>query len=317
MDLSTMEHFRGKDFVSLKDFRGEHLKQILDVAVSLKAMNHGAIPHTHVLRGKVLAMIFSKSSTRTRVSFETGMWQLGGLGQFLSSSDLQLGRGETIADTAKVLSRYVDGIMIRTFDHSDVEALAEHAEIPVINGLTDLLHPCQVLADFLTIREHKGTTEGLNIVYLGDGNNMAHSLMFGGARFGSHITICSPKEYLPSEAMLRQARALAAEEQGTEVSLETDPAAAVKNADIVYTDVWASMGQDQEREARHGAFKPYQVNAELMQYAKEDACVMHCLPAHRGEEISADVLDGPQAIVFDQAENRLHAQKAVMAVVMR
>lgn len=312
-----MEHLRGRDFISLKDFDGRSLYQILDVAQRFKAMNHGHIPHPHVLRGKTLAMIFSKSSTRTRVSFETGIWQLGGLGQFLSSGDLQLGRGETIHDTAKVLSRYVDGIMIRTFDHQDVLDLAEHASIPVINGLTDLLHPCQVMADFLTIKEHKGSIQGLKVTYMGDGNNMANSLMFGGARFGAHVTICSPEGYLPAQDMVEQARAVAAAEQGTEIHVETNAVAAVQGADVVYTDVWASMGQESQQQQRLQEFRAYQVNHELMAHAKPDAVVMHCLPAHRGEEITAEVLDGPQAIVFDQAENRLHAQKAIMALLMR
>ena len=312
-----MEHLRGRDFISLNDFDGASLNQMLDTAQRFKAMNHGHIPHTHVLRGKTLAMIFSKSSTRTRVSFETGIWQLGGLGQFLSANDLQLGRGETIHDTAKVLSRYVDGIMIRTFDHQDVVDLAEHASIPVINGLTDLLHPCQVLADFLTIKEHKLSISGRKVVYIGDGNNMAHSLMFGAARFGCHITVCSPEPYLPNANMVEAARKTSATEQGSEILLETDPAKAVQGADVIYTDVWASMGQESEQQERIAQFQAYQVNAELMRKAKPDAVVMHCLPAHRGEEITAEVLDGPQSIVFDQAENRLHAQKAVMAVLMR
>ncbi len=312
-----MDHLRGRDFLSLKDFDGRSLYQMLDAAQRFKAMNHGHIPHTHVLRGKTLAMIFSKSSTRTRVSFETGIWQLGGLGQFLSSNDLQVGRGETIHDTAKVLSRYVDGIMIRTFDHQDVVDLAEHASVPVINGLTDLLHPCQVMADFLTIKEHRQTIQGCKVAYIGDGNNMANSLMFGGARFGAHVTICSPERYLPDTEMVDQARAIAEDEQGTDIHVETDVFKAVQGADVIYTDVWASMGQESQQQERLQEFREYQVNQELLRHAKSDAVVMHCLPAHRGEEISAEVIDGPQSIVFDQAENRLHAQKAIMAVLMR
>lgn len=317
MDLQAHQALRGRDFLSLYDFSGTELQQLLDTAHQLKALQKKRIPHSHILPGKTLAMIFSKSSTRTRVSFETGIWQLGGLGQFLSSSDLQLGRGETIADTARVLSRYVDGIMIRTFDHNDVVQLAENADVPVINGLTDLLHPCQVLADLMTIQETKGRLQGVKIVYMGDGNNMANSLMFGAARLGCDITICSPAAYAPAAEMVAKARDAAADEHNSRIEVESDPQTAAAGADVIYTDVWASMGQERESAQRAGQFAPYQVNTNLLQWAKADAIVMHCLPAHRGEEITSEVMDGPQSVVFPQAENRLHAQKAIMAVLMQ
>jgi ornithine carbamoyltransferase len=260
-------------------------------------------------------MIFEKSSTRTRVSFEVGMYQLGGHALFLSGNDLQIGRGETIWDTAQTLSRYLDGIMIRTFAHRKVVELARGATIPVVNGLTDLSHPCQALCDFQTIYEKKGTLEGLKIAYIGDGNNMVHSLMMGSAKLGMHMSIATPVGYEPDADIVRQTHANAAE-TGSRVVVCHDPKEAVADADIIYTDVWASMGQEAEQKEREIAFANYQVNDALVKYAKKDFLFMHCLPAHRGEEVSESVIDGAQSIIFDQAENRLHAQKAILAAIM-
>lgn len=309
------EQFQGRSFLSLNDFTAEEVEILLQSGLRLKRMQKSGTPQHHILKGKTLAMIFTKSSTRTRVSFEVGIYQLGGIGLFLSSNDIQLGRGETIADTAKVLSRYVDGIMIRTFDHQDVVDLAENATVPVINGLTDLLHPCQGLTDYLTILEKKGSFEGRKIVYIGDGNNMAHSLMYGAVKVGMDITICSPSGYHPNATVLKTCQE-EGQARGLTVALEEDPKKAVEGADVIYTDVWASMGQEKEYEERLLKFSSYQVNSALLGLAKPDAIVMHCLPAHRGEEIAADVIDGAQSVVFDQAENRLHAQKAIMALLM-
>ncbi len=308
------EHFQGRDFLSLSDYSQDEIKYMLQVASQLKTQQKAGIPHP-LLQGKSLGMIFTKSSTRTRVSFEVGMYQLGGQGLFLSGRDIQLGRGETIADTARVLSRMLDGIMIRTFSHQEVQALAEYATIPVINGLTDLLHPTQVLADLLTIQEHVGRLAGLKLVYIGDGNNMAHSLMFGGAKMGLHVVIASPAGYKPNPEIVAMAQA-DAKANGGFVEVVTDPLAAAKGADVLYTDVWASMGQEDEAEIRKRAFAGYQINREMLQVAASRAIVMHCLPAHRGEEISEEVLEGEQSVVFEEAENRLHAQKAIMALVM-
>ncbi len=305
---------KGKDLISIHDLSREEVDQILDTSHILKMKNKlGEIYHP--LKGKTLGMIFQKSSTRTRVSFEVGIWQLGGYGLFLSANDLQLNRGETIADTARNLSRYLDGIMIRTYDHQDVVDLAEYGSIPVINGLTDLLHPCQVLADLFSIREKKQNLEGLKLAYIGDGNNMAHSLMFGGAKMGMNVVICSPSGFEPDPEVTRLSR-LDASKTGASINIQDDPVEAVKTADVIYTDVWTSMGQEEEYEKRLNSFKRYQVNSALLENAKEDVLVMHCLPAHRGEEITDDVIDGPRSIVFDQAENRLHVQKAIMALVM-
>ncbi len=305
---------KGKDLISIHDLSREEVDQILDTSHILKMKNKlGEIYHP--LKGKTLGMIFQKSSTRTRVSFEVGIWQLGGYGLFLSANDLQLNRGETIADTARNLSRYLDGIMIRTYDHHDVVDLAEYSSVPVINGLTDLLHPCQVLADLFSIREKKQNLEGLKLAYIGDGNNMAHSLMFGGAKMGMHVVICSPSGFEPDPEVTRLSR-LDASKTGASINIQDDPAEAVKTADVIYTDVWTSMGQEEEYEKRLSSFSRYQVNSALLEKAKEDVLVMHCLPAHRGEEITDDVIDGPRSIVFDQAENRLHVQKAIMALVM-
>jgi ornithine carbamoyltransferase len=267
------------------------------------------------LKGKSLGMIFEKPSTRTRVSFEVGMYQLGGRALFLSSNDLQLGRGEPIEDTAQTLSRYLDGIMIRTFAQATVEELARFATIPVINGLTDLHHPCQALSDLFTISEKRGKLEGLRFSYIGDGNNMSHSLIEACVKMGMHVALACPPGYEPDAAVMREARQVAAD-TGSELKLSNDPFKAAADADIVYTDVWASMGQESEHAKRVNAFRGYQVNAKIMQAADPKALVMHCLPAHRGEEISAEVLDGPQSIIFDQAENRLHTQKAVLELLM-
>lgn len=305
---------KGKDLLALYALTKEEIMQILSYAAGLKIKQKRGVSHP-VLEGKTLGMIFTKSSTRTRVSFEVGMYQLGGYPLFLSGQELQLGRGETIEDTAKVLSRYVDGIMIRTFAHSDVEELAKYADIPVINGLTDLNHPCQILADFQTIIEHKGVLEGLKLIYVGDGNNVCHSLLNGCAKVGMNISVACPKGYEPDENIVK----LALEDakiSGAVIEITDDPVKAVKDADVIYTDVWASMGQEEEHAKRLKIFKPYQVNAELVKNAKPDYLFLHCLPAHRGEEVTAEVIDGPNSVVFDEAENRMHAQKAVLALTM-
>ncbi len=297
---------KGRDFLTVFDWTREELTQLLDTADLLKLrMKTGIVDQP--LKGKTLGMIFHKHSTRTRLSFEVGIYQLGGYGLFLSADDLQLDRGETIADTARVLSRYLDGIMIRTYAHRDVEELAEYASVPVINGLTDSHHPCQAMADLMTIREKKGRLEGLKLVYLGDGNNMAHSLMEAGARFGMEVVVGCPTGYEPDTKVTDRTGA---------TIIRDDPRAAIEGADVVYTDVWASMGQEAEREARVRALGAYQVNRDLMKLAKPDAIFLHCLPAHRGEEVTDEVMDGPQSAVWDQAENRLHLQKAIMALVM-
>ena len=315
--MKTVDYsiFQGRDFISLHDFTQDELSCILDVANKLKHEQKTGRPHT-ALQGKTLGMIFTKSSTRTRVSFEVGMYQLGGHALFLSGRDIQLGRGETIADTARVLSRMVDGIMIRTFSHQEVLELAEFATIPIINGLTDLLHPCQVLADLMTIQEHKGHLAGLKLAYIGDGNNMAHSLMFGGAKMGLHVVIASPPGYKPDPVMVALAQTDAKENGGC-VEVIDDPLEAVRGADVLYTDVWASMGQEEEANVRKVAFEGYQINSDSLKRADQSAIVLHCLPAHRGEEITEEVIEGPQSVVFDEAENRLHAQKAIMALVIK
>lgn len=305
---------KGRDFISLKDFTTAEILYLLDLADNLKAKLKAGEPHP-LLAGKTLGMIFTKRSTRTRVSFEVGMYQLGGYPLFLTKDDLQLGRGETIADTARVLSRYLDGIMIRTYSHRDVEELAEYASIPVINGLTDFLHPTQALADIMTIREWKGKIKGLNLTFIGDGNNVAHSLMYGGARVGLNVTIACPSGYEPMPQVVEEARRIAAG-NGCQIAVTNNIKEAAAGADVLYTDVWASMGQEEEAEKRRQAFRKYQINSELLKLAKPDAMVLHCLPAHRGEEITDEVMDGPQSAVFDEAENRLHAHKAIMAALM-
>jgi len=292
-------------------------KEILDLfklTERLKYETKNGIEH-HLLKGKTLAMIFAKSSTRTRVSFETGMYQLGGHPLFLSSSDIQLGRGETIEDTAKVLSRYVDGIMIRTFKQSDVEDLAAHGSIPVINALTDLLHPCQVLADIFTIYEEFGTIEGKKLAYVGDGNNMAHSLLYGCAKVGMDISIATPNGYEPDPEVVAKAYEFA-KESGSVVNIGTDPVEAVKGASAIYTDTWVSMGMEEEKERRIKDFSGFIVNEELMSLAADEVIFLHCLPGYRGFEVSAEVMDGPASRIFDEAENRLHVQKAVMVKLM-
>ena len=305
---------KGRDFLSLHDFTTEEIYQILDLAAELKEKQKNGETH-HILKGKTLGMIFEKSSTRPRVSFEVGMYQLGGSALFLSNRDLQIGRGEPIRDTARVLSRYLDGIMIRTFEGAKVEELAEFASIPVINALTDEEHPCQVLADLQTIREHKGELKGLKMVYIGDGNNMVNSLMHGCAKVGMDISVATPTGYEPMASMVAEAME-DAKAFGSKVEITQDILAAAKDADVVYTDVWASMGQEGEAKKRRQAFRDYQVNAAVMAVAKPDAIVLHCLPAHRGEEITDEVIESKQSVVFDEAENRLHAQKAVMALLM-
>jgi ornithine carbamoyltransferase len=305
-----------KDLLTLAALSAGDILRILDTAAGLKdRLKRGELYQP--LIGRTLAMIFEKSSTRTRVSFEAGMTQLGGHAMFLSRSDTQIGRGEEVRDTARVLSRYADAIMIRTFSHELVEELARYADIPVINGLTDLHHPCQVLADLLTVREHKGKLAGLKLAYIGDGNNMANSLIEGCVKAGMSFAIACPAGYGPDEKIMNAAREYADKAgEGAKVEVVRDPFEAVKGADAVYTDVWASMGQESEKAIREKAFKGYQVSAELVRAAAPGAIVMHCLPAHRGEEITDEVMEGKNSVVFDQAENRLHAQKAVLELLI-
>lgn len=312
--MQLKKDYAGRDFLSLLDYTTGDLQYFLEVADYLKAEHKAGRP-TPYLQGKTMGLIFEKSSTRTRVSFEAGIYYLGGQGLFLSSNDLQIGRGEPIKDTARVLSRFLNGLMIRTFSHDIVLELAQYADIPVINGLTDLLHPCQVLADLQTIREHKGKLAGLKLAFIGDGNNMAHSLMNGGARMGMHVAVACPDGYQPDAAVLAQAQA-AAKESGGSVAVLADPMAAAAGADVIYTDVWASMGQEAEKAEREKIFGGvYQVNDELMAAANPGAMVLHCLPAHRGEEITEAVFEAHPEI-FDEAENRLYAQMAVMALLL-
>ena len=298
-----------KHLLKLSDLSKQEIIDILDLADQLKYAKKNGIEHKY-LAGKTLGMIFQKSSTRTRVSFEVGIYDLGGSALFLSSRDLQIGRGEPVEDTARVLSRYLDGIMIRTFDQEEVETLAKYGSIPIINGLTDYCHPCQVLADLMTIREHKGSIEGLKLCYVGDGNNMANSLIVGGIKMGMKVSIACPENYQPDADIMKWAS------ENGEFCCTSDIAAAVKGADVLYTDVWASMGQEGEAEERKKIFKGYQINADVMAVANKGAMVMHCLPAHRGEEITADVLEAHADEIFDEAENRLHAQKAVLVKCM-
>ena len=299
-----------KHLLSLLTTTPQEIEELLNLADQLKYENKHGISH-HRLKGQTLGMIFQKSSTRTRVSFETGMYQLGGQALFLSSRDLQIGRGEPIEDTARVLSRYLDGIMIRTFAQSEVEALAKYGSIPIINGLTDFCHPCQVLADLLTVREHKGHLDGLKMCYIGDGNNMANSLIVGGLKTGMRVSVACPEGYDPDQQVLDFAKAY----QG--FRLYRDPMQAAAGADVIFTDVWASMGQEDEAAARRKVFEGvYQVNKTLLSAANSGCMVQHCLPAHRGEEITADVFEAHADEIFDEAENRLHAQKAVMVTLM-
>ncbi len=305
---------KGRDFLTISDFTAEEIRLLIDAAHDLKRDLKEGTPHT-VLKGKTLGMIFTKPSTRTRVSFEVGMYQLGGYALFLSSQDIQLRRGESLPDTARTLERYLDGIMIRTFDQEDVDELARYASIPVINGLTDIVHPTQVVADLMTVEEHLGKLDGLKLAYIGDGNNVAHSLLQICAKMGLHMTIACPQGYEPDAEALQAARNDAAK-SGVQLQVVEDPVEAVKEADAVYTDIWASMGQEKEQEKRVQAFKHYQVTTELLKKANDDVVVLHCLPAHRGEEITDEVIDGPHSVVFDEAENRLHAHKAIMALLI-
>lgn len=300
-----------KHLLKLLDLSKEEITELLDLADRLKAETKAGVEH-HILKGKTLGMIFEKSSTRTRVSFETGMYQLGGHALFLSSRDLQIGRGEPVEDTARVLSRYLDGIMIRTFAQEEVETLARVGSIPIINGLTDFCHPCQVLADLQTVREYKGRIEGLNMCYIGDGNNMANSLIVGGLKCGIEVSVACPAGYDPDPQVL----AFAASQPDFKFSLVRTPQEAAAGADVVFTDVWASMGQEEERAVRAAAFAGYQVNDRLMTLTNPGCMVQHCLPAHRGEEITAEVFEAHAQEIFDEAENRLHAQKAVMYLLM-
>lgn len=306
---------KGKDMLSIHDLSVDEVQEILELAKELKAKQKAGIEH-HLLKGKTLGMIFEKSSTRTRVSFETGMYQLGGQALFLSNRDLQLGRGEPIKDTARVLSRYLDGIMIRTFGHERVQEFAEYADIPIINALTDLLHPCQVLTDLLTIQEYKGKNlKGLKMAYVGDGNNMTNSYMYGAAKVGMNFVAATPDDYKPDKEVTKNAIE-DAQLTGASIALVSDPVEAVKNADIVVTDTWASMGQEAEHDMRKKIFAPYQVNSELLKHVDKRAIVMHCLPAYRGEEITDEVFEANADVIFDEAENRLHTQKAIMALTM-
>jgi ornithine carbamoyltransferase len=313
--LAVSGDLKGRNFTRVADWEAGELLAALDLAGELKELQKRREEH-HLLPGRTLGMIFQKPSTRTRVSFEVGIAQLGGTGLYLAAGDLQLGRGETIRDTATVLSRYLDGIMIRTYAQEDVEELARHASIPVINGLTDSAHPCQALADVMTIRERFGRFEDLRVVYVGDGNNVCASLMVACAKLGASFVAATPEGYEPAEEVVAIARE-AAERSGGSVEVIRDPRGAAEGADVLYTDVWTSMGQDEERDRRLRDLAGYGIDEELVGLAGEKSIVLHCLPAHYGEEITEDVLYGPHSAVWDQAENRLHAQKALMALVMR
>jgi len=300
-----------KDLLSFADMQAADFEDVLLRAARLKKMLQEGKEHAS-LKGRTLGMIFDKSSTRTRISFEVGMYQLGGIALFLNSRDTQIGRGETLADSARMMSRYLNGIMIRTFAQESVEELARYASIPVINGLTDLLHPCQILADLFTIKEKKGSYEGVKVAYIGDGNNVANSWIEAAARLPFWLTLACPEGYDPDKGILEEGR-----KDGKErIRLYRDPFEAVQDADVLYTDVWTSMGQEAESQERKRIFKNYQINKKLLGVAKKDAIVMHCLPAHRGEEITADIIDGPQSVVIDEAENRLHVQKAVLEILI-
>jgi ornithine carbamoyltransferase len=312
--VEVAQHLKGRDFTRIGTWNSDELKTALDLADELKALRKQREPH-ELLPGRTLGMIFQKPSTRTRVSFEVGIHELGGTGLYLSANDLQLGRGEAIKDTANVLDRYVDAIMIRTFAQDDVEELAEHADVPVINGLTDYSHPCQALADLMTIRERLERLSGVRLLYLGDGNNVCISLMLGAARFGMRFVAAVPEGYDPDENAVTAARRAAVQMGGT-VELVRDPKEAAEGAEVLYTDVWTSMGQEEEAERRRSDLAAYRIDDELLSRAAPDAIVLHCLPAHYGEEITEEVLYGPHSAVWDQAENRLHAQKALMALLI-
>ena len=303
---------RVPDFLTIRDFTSDELRHLLALAREVKA---DPARFSDALKGKTLAMIFEKPSLRTRVSFDVGIHQLGGFSVYLSPAEINLGKRESVYDVARNLERMVQGIMIRTFAHDIVERMAEWASVPVINGLTDYSHPCQAMADFLTILEHKGRLEGLKLAYVGDSNNVSNSLMFAAARFGTHIAIGSPAGYQPKAEVAQWTREEGAK-TGSTLLITADPAEAVAGADVIYTDTWASMGQEAEAHARKAVFRPFQVNAALVAHAKPDALFMHCLPAHRGEEVTDEVIDSPNSVVFDEAENRLHAQKAIMLEMM-
>ena len=304
---------RRKDFIEIHDYSADEVREIFEIARDMKANPDN---YREALKGQTLAMIFEKSSTRTRVSFEVGMFQLGGHALFLSSRDIQIGRGEPIYDTAKVLSRYVNGIMARTFAHKTVTELAEYASVPVINGLTDLSHPMQAMTDYFTAWEHFGDLKGRKLAYIGDGNNMAHSLMFGASKVGMNIAVATPPAYAPDPMVIAKSQA-DADHAGTKVIVTNSIDEAVKDADVVETDVWASMGQEEETEKRRRDFDRWQVDTRVMSLAKKDAIFMHCLPAHRGEEVAAEVIDSERSVIYDEAENRLHVQKAIMYVLMK
>jgi ornithine carbamoyltransferase len=315
-DIRGTQSLRGRNLTSIQDLTPDEIRVLLDTASFLKeTIKDNKTAHHSLLPGKTLAMIFEKPSLRTRVTFETGMTQLGGHAIYLAPADIQLGKRETVADVAKNLSRWCDVIMARVFSHKTITELAENATVPVINGLSDLEHPCQALADFQTIKERKGELKGLKLAFIGDGNNVANSLMLLAAKVGTHFSIGCPEGYEPDEEVVGWAKA-SAEESGSIIEVLGDPVEAVRNADVVYTDVWTSMGQEAQVELRKMAFEGYQVNQSLMSHAKPDAIVLHCLPAHRGEEITSEVLDGPQSAVLDEAENRLHAQKAVLSLLV-
>ena len=303
-----------KHLISLYDCTTEEIEKILKLAIKLKADNKAGITH-HILKGKSLGMIFAKSSTRTRVSFEVGMYQLGGQALYLNNNDIQMGRGESIYDTANVLSRFLDGIMIRTFDHQDVLDLAKYGSISIINGLTDLLHPCQILADLQTVYEHKGKLNGLKVCYVGDGNNISNSLLYGCTKMSMDISVATPVGYECDALVTERAKEMA-KQTGSCVVITNDPSEAMQNADVVITDTWVSMGQESEKQERIKIFKDYTVTEQLFSKAKDDAIFMHCLPAYRGYEVVPEIIDGPHSVIFDEAENRLHAQKAVMAFTM-
>jgi ornithine carbamoyltransferase len=304
---------KNKDLVSIADYSGDQILEILDLSSEMKA---NPAKFLRAMENRTLAMIFMKPSTRTRVSFETGMTQMSGHAIYLSSNDIQIGRGESIADTARVLSRYADCIMARVFSHSDVENLAKYASVPVINGLSDFSHPCQALADFLTIREKKRGFKGLKLAFLGDGNNVAHSLIFISAKLGVDFSIACPEGYEPSKIVIEKASS-DAKQTGSRITITHDPYEAARNSDIIYADVWVSMGQEKEKEEKARIFKPYQVNMDIFSIADPEAIFMHCLPAHRGEEVTDEVCDHPRSVIFDEAENRLHAQKALMVLLIK
>lgn len=309
-----MISLKGKNFISLKDFSREELQYILDLSFDIKKKQKAG-EETPVLKNKVLAMIFKKASTRTRIAFEVGMYQLGGSSVFLSPQESQIGRGEPIEDTARVLSGFVDGILIRTFDQKEVDDLAKYASVPVINGLTDLFHPTQVMADMMTIIEEKGKLEGINLTYIGDGNNMAHSLLIGGAIMGMNVTIATPECYQVNTEIKELAESLK-KDQNTTLKYVNCPLEGAKGADVLYTDVWASMGQEEEAAARKEVFKGFQINEKVLELAKKDAIVMHCLPAYKGQEITAEIFEKYSRVIFSESENRLHAHKGILAAIM-